>query len=113
MSRDGPTLRETVVHGTKFSGILPCVKLHRKDDFPAYAQALCDSKGWSAASEVRVTLAGIISSNHPFLGMHVSCYFAVTPKISTAAESSSRIHSMSFTGYHSLSLLQVVRNILA
>ncbi len=53
MSRDDNTLRETVVQQTKSTGVLPCIKLHRKDDFLAYAQAMFD--GGARVIEVTMT----------------------------------------------------------
>ena len=34
------SLKEYVIQQTKATGILPCIKLHKKDDYIAYAQKL-------------------------------------------------------------------------
>ena len=36
------SLKEKVISYTKETGILPCIKLHHKDDYIAYAQAMYD-----------------------------------------------------------------------
>jgi 2-dehydro-3-deoxyphosphogluconate aldolase/(4S)-4-hydroxy-2-oxoglutarate aldolase len=53
-------LKETVVHHTKATGILPCIKLHQKDDFLAYAQAMYD--GGARVIEVTLTTPGALEA---------------------------------------------------
>lgn len=60
MSRDDTSLKETVVHHTKATGILPCIKLHQKDDFLAYAQAMYD--GGARVIEVTLTTPGALEA---------------------------------------------------
>ena len=70
MSRDDRTLRETVIHQTKSTGVLPCIKLHEKDDFLAYAQAMFD--GGARVIEVTMTTPGALEAieaiSHAFRG---------------------------------------------
>ena len=53
MGRDDRSVREIVVEQTKATGILPCIKLHQKEDFLAYAQAMYD--GGARLVEVTMT----------------------------------------------------------
>ena len=43
MNRSDISLKERVIQYTKSTGILPCIKLHKKDDYIAYAQAMYDA----------------------------------------------------------------------
>ncbi len=47
------SLKEYAVRRTKETGVLPCIKLHKKDDWIAYAQAMYD--GGARAVEVTMT----------------------------------------------------------
>jgi len=60
MSRDDTSLKETVIHQTKATGILPCIKLHQKDDFLAYARAMYD--GGARVIEVTLTTPGALEA---------------------------------------------------
>jgi hypothetical protein len=40
MTRSEKTLKETVIEQVKATGILPCIKLHQKDDFLTYASRI-------------------------------------------------------------------------
>jgi 2-dehydro-3-deoxyphosphogluconate aldolase / (4S)-4-hydroxy-2-oxoglutarate aldolase len=60
MSRDDRTLKEIVIEQTKATGILPCIKLHQKDDFLAYAQAMYD--GGARVIEVTMTTPGALEA---------------------------------------------------
>ncbi len=65
-SRD-VSLKEYVIQQTKSTGILPCIKLHEKDDYIAYAQAMYD--GGARVIEVTMTTPGVLEaieaiSNH-------------------------------------------------
>jgi len=60
MAREDKSLREIVVEQTKKSGILPCIKLHKKDDFIAYAQAMYD--GGARVIEVTMTTPGVLEA---------------------------------------------------
>ena len=51
-SRD-VSLKEYVIQQTKAIGILPCIKLHHKDEYIAYAQAMYD--GGARVIEVTMT----------------------------------------------------------
>ena len=46
-------LKEYAIRRTKETGVLPCIKLHKKDDWIAYAQAMYD--GGARAVEVTMT----------------------------------------------------------
>ena len=60
MSGSNGTIREVVVKNTKETGILPCIKLHKKDDFIAYAQAMYD--GGARVIEVTMTTPGVLEA---------------------------------------------------
>ena len=60
MSRDDLTLKEYVVAQTKSTGILPCIKLHEKADYTAYAQAMYD--GGARVIEVTMTTPGALEA---------------------------------------------------
>ena len=60
MNRSDKTLKELVVEQTKATGILPCIKLHKKDDFIAYAQAMYD--GGARIIEVTMTTPGVLEA---------------------------------------------------
>lgn len=67
MRKQDQTLREYVIQQTKSTGILPCIKLHKKDDYIAYAQAMYD--GGARVIEVTMTTPGVLEaveaiSNH-------------------------------------------------
>jgi len=51
--RDDLTLKEKIMADIKHSGVLPCIKLHKKADWIAYAQAMYD--GGARAVEVTMT----------------------------------------------------------
>jgi len=54
------SLKERVIAATKQTGILPCIKLHEKDDFLAYAQAMYD--GGARVIEVTMTTPGVLEA---------------------------------------------------
>jgi 2-dehydro-3-deoxyphosphogluconate aldolase/(4S)-4-hydroxy-2-oxoglutarate aldolase len=58
LAREDKSLREIVIEQTKLTGILPCIKLHRKDDFLAYAQAMYD--GGARVIEITMTTPGAL-----------------------------------------------------
>ncbi len=58
-SRD-VSLKEYVIEQTKSTGILPCIKLHKKDDYIAYAQAMYD--GGARVIEVTMTTPGVLEA---------------------------------------------------
>lgn len=58
MPREDKTLKEIVIEQTKSAGILPCIKLHKKDDFVAYAQAMYD--GGARVVEITMTTPGAL-----------------------------------------------------
>ncbi len=58
-SRD-VSLKEYVIQQTKSTGILPCIKLHHKDDYIAYAQAMYD--GGARVLEVTMTTPGVLEA---------------------------------------------------
>jgi 2-dehydro-3-deoxyphosphogluconate aldolase/(4S)-4-hydroxy-2-oxoglutarate aldolase len=60
MTREEKNLRERVVEHTKSTGILPCIKLHEKDDFLAYAKAMYD--GGARVIEVTMTTPGVLEA---------------------------------------------------
>lgn len=60
MQRDDISLREKVVQYTKSTGILPCIKLHKKEDYIAYAQAMYD--GGARIIEVTMTTPGVLEA---------------------------------------------------
>jgi 2-keto-3-deoxy-6-phosphogluconate aldolase len=41
-TRGDENLKEVVLRQTKATGVLPCIKLHQKEDFLAYAKAMYD-----------------------------------------------------------------------
>ncbi len=49
-----------VIQQTKSTGILPCIKLHKKDDYIAYAQAMYD--GGARLLEVTMTTPGVLEA---------------------------------------------------
>lgn len=54
------SLKEYVIRQTKTTGILPCIKLHKKDDYIAYAQAMYD--GGARVIEVTMTTPGVLEA---------------------------------------------------
>lgn len=54
------SLKEYVIEQTKSTGILPCIKLHKKDDYIAYAQAMYD--GGARVLEVTMTTPGVLEA---------------------------------------------------
>ena len=54
------SLKERVISYTKETGILPCIKLHHKDDYIAYAQAMYD--GGARVIEVTMTTPGVLEA---------------------------------------------------
>jgi 2-dehydro-3-deoxyphosphogluconate aldolase/(4S)-4-hydroxy-2-oxoglutarate aldolase len=54
------SLRETVVEQVKQTGILPCIKLHKKENFLAYAKAMYD--GGARVIEVTMTTPGALDA---------------------------------------------------
>ena len=60
MSRMEQTLKERIIEKTKATGILPCIKLPRRDDYLAYAQAMYD--GGARIIEVTMTTPGALDA---------------------------------------------------
>lgn len=60
MGRTERSIKEIVIEKTKETGILPCIKLHEKDDFLAYAQAMYD--GGARVIEVTMTTPGVLEA---------------------------------------------------
>lgn len=58
MGRDDKSLIEMVVEQTKATGILPCIKLHEKKDFLAYARAM--HEGGARVIEITMTTPGAL-----------------------------------------------------
>ncbi len=73
--RDDITLKERIMTDIKSTGVLPCIKLHEKADWIAYAQAMYD--GGARALEVTMTTPGALEaieaiSSHFKGEMHVA-----------------------------------------
>jgi 2-dehydro-3-deoxyphosphogluconate aldolase / (4S)-4-hydroxy-2-oxoglutarate aldolase len=60
MARSDKSIREQVVESTKATGVLPCIKLHAKDDFIAYAKAMYD--GGARVVEITMTTPGALGA---------------------------------------------------
>lgn len=60
MRKPDQSLKEYVIQQTKSTGILPCIKLHEKDDYIAYAQAMYD--GGARVLEVTMTTPGVLEA---------------------------------------------------
>lgn len=60
MRKSDQSLKEYVIQQTKATGILPCIKLHKKDDYIAYAQAMYD--GGARVLEVTMTTPGVLEA---------------------------------------------------
>ena len=60
MRHSDQSLKEYVIQQTKRTGILPCIKLHRKEDYIAYAQAMYD--GGARIVEVTMTTPGVLEA---------------------------------------------------
>lgn len=60
MSRSDLSLKEKVLEKTKNTGVLPCIKLHQKENFIAYAQAMYD--GGARIIEVTMTTPGVLEA---------------------------------------------------
>jgi len=60
MARNEKSLKEIIIEKTKETGVLPCIKLHAKDDFIAYAQAMYD--GGARVLEVTMTTPGVLEA---------------------------------------------------
>jgi len=59
-NRDNRTLKETVIGQVKATGILPAMKLKKKTDFMAWAQALCE--GGARVIEITMTTPGVLEA---------------------------------------------------
>jgi len=70
MARSDTSIRERVVESTKATGVLPCIKLHARDDFLSYARAMYD--GGARVIEVTMTTPGALEAvetiSHEFGG---------------------------------------------
>jgi 2-dehydro-3-deoxyphosphogluconate aldolase/(4S)-4-hydroxy-2-oxoglutarate aldolase len=60
MSRNDHPIKERVLEVIKSTGVLPCIKLHQKDDYIAYAKAMYD--GGARAIEVTMTTPGVLKA---------------------------------------------------
>ena len=60
MSRSDQTLKEYVINQTKSTGVLPCIKLHKREDYLAYAQAMYN--GGARVLEVTMTTPGALEA---------------------------------------------------
>lgn len=60
MRKSDMSLKEYVINQTKSTGVLPCIKLHQKDDYIAYAQAMYD--GGARVLEVTMTTPGVLEA---------------------------------------------------
>lgn len=58
--RSDISIRERVMRDIKRTGVLPCIKLHEKSDWIAYAQAMYD--GGARAVEVTMTTPGALEA---------------------------------------------------
>ncbi len=64
MAREERSLKQIVVEHTKTTGILPCIKLHEKEDFIAYAQAMYN--GGARVVEMTMTTPGVLEAIESF-----------------------------------------------
>lgn len=62
----GDNLKDTVLRWTRETGVLPCIKLNRRDDFLAYAQAMYD--GGARVIEVTMTTPGALEAIEAIAG---------------------------------------------
>ncbi len=60
MSRNIESLKQRVLTATKQTGILPCIKLHNKGDYLAFAKAMYD--GGARVIEVTMTTPGVLEA---------------------------------------------------
>ena len=60
MRRRHISLKEYAISQTKSTGVLPCIKLHEKDDWVKYAQAMYD--GGARVLEVTMTTPGVLEA---------------------------------------------------
>ncbi|HOM73354.1 MAG TPA: bifunctional 4-hydroxy-2-oxoglutarate aldolase/2-dehydro-3-deoxy-phosphogluconate aldolase [Armatimonadota bacterium] len=60
MSRDDLTIKEAVIHQTKATGVLPCIKLKEKQDCLAIAKAMYD--GGARVIEITMTTPGALEA---------------------------------------------------
>jgi 2-dehydro-3-deoxyphosphogluconate aldolase/(4S)-4-hydroxy-2-oxoglutarate aldolase len=60
MARSDKSIREQVVESTKATGVLPCIKLHAKDNFISYAKAMYD--GGARVVEITMTTPGALEA---------------------------------------------------
>ncbi|MHB8863314.1 MAG: bifunctional 4-hydroxy-2-oxoglutarate aldolase/2-dehydro-3-deoxy-phosphogluconate aldolase [Pirellulaceae bacterium] len=60
MSREDKNRKEIVIEQTKMTGILPCIKLKKQDDFLRYAQAMYD--GGARVIEITMTTPGALAA---------------------------------------------------
>ena len=54
------SLKEYAISQTKSTGVVPCIKLHEKDDWLKYAQAMYD--GGARVIEVTMTTPGVLEA---------------------------------------------------
>jgi len=60
MNKSEKSLKELVVENTKNTGVIPCIKLEKKGDFLAYADAMY--KGGARIIEITSTTPGVIEA---------------------------------------------------
>lgn len=60
MTKSDMSIREQVVESTKATGVLPCIKLHARDDFIAYAKAMYE--GGARVVEITMTTPGALEA---------------------------------------------------
>ena len=58
--RNDYSLKEQILSDIKTTGVLPCIKLHHKDDWVRYAQAMYD--GGARCVEVTMTTPGVLEA---------------------------------------------------
>lgn len=80
--RNDITIKERVMADIKATGVLPCIKLHQKDDWIAYAEAMYE--GGARAVEVTMTTPGALEaieaiSSHFGGKMHVAAGTVLDP----------------------------------
>jgi len=60
MNRSDMSLKEYAIALTKSTGVVPCIKLHKPEDYLAYAQAMYD--GGARVIEVTMTTPGVLEA---------------------------------------------------
>ena len=94
--RSDRSLKEKVIAYTKDTGVLPCIKLHEKEDFLAYAQAMYDGGTRVLEVTMRRNARGAAADlPRTKIVAQIACIYNRSPPVSEGAEKLKFIRSPS------------------